>query len=213
MDKYFIKYFTLIIFLAILVKWKNTCKYDPSTFPYSRLSESELMVENQRNPYYQVSGKNFTIWKEPKLQDLQFTIVIKSAPENFHKRAITRHQLQDFKSVLSFFFIIGSIEDMKLQKEIDIESAQNGDILQTSIQDGYQNLIYKALVAFQYLYKNRSSKLDWIIVMDDDLQLDVHQLLKASLNWDQNPNSIICNRVYRNFWPIRDPDESLSSKW
>ena len=213
MDKHFIKYFTLIIFLAILVKWKKSCKYDPETFPYSRLSEAELLAENERNPHFHVSDKNFTIFKEPKLEDRQIIIAIKSAPGNFYKRNTTRLQLQKYKSTFDHFFIIGSIEDKKLQAEIVKESIQNEDILQTSIQDGYQNLIYKALVAFQYLYKNHSPKLEWIIVMDDDLQLDVDQLLKASLNWDKSSNSIICNRIYRNFWPIRDPDKSLSSKW
>ena len=132
---------------------------------------------------------------------------------NIDKRARTRRQLEKYKNVFNFFFVIGTFENEPLKEEIEKESVKEKDILQISIQDGYRLLIYKVLAAFQWLYENRSPKLEWIVSMDDDLHFDIPQFLNASFEWDRDPNSLICNRVYKNFPPIRDPEESLSSKW
>ena len=109
--------------------------------------------------------------------------------------------------------MIGTFENTKLQEEILKEYIEEKDILQISIQDGYRLLIYKVLAAFQWVYKNKSPKLEWVVSMDDDLQFDIWRFLNATTKWDTDRNSLICNRVYRNFPPIRDPEESLSSKW
>ena len=80
MDRKFKKYFVIALLFAIVAKWKRSCRYDPNTFPYSKLSEQQLLIENEENAYFHVIDKNFTIFKEPKMQEMIMTIAIKSAP-------------------------------------------------------------------------------------------------------------------------------------
>ena len=212
-EKNLIKRSFFVIAILVLLEWKKSLKYKPESYPYQEMSETEVWNEYEKNPDFRVIDQNFTILKTPSMEDHKITLLIKSAPGNIDKRARTRKQLEPYKNQFNFFFVIGTFEDPKLVEAINSEYAQGKDILQISIKDGYRHLIYKVLAAFQWLYQNRSPKLEWMVSMDDDLHFDVEEFLNSSLTWDQNPNSLICNRVYRNFPPIRDPKESLSSKW
>jgi hypothetical protein len=51
-------------------------------------------------------------------------------------------------SLLKYFFPI----QIPLQTELDTEIKEYNDILQLSIEDGYQNLAYKTLTAFSWLW-------------------------------------------------------------
>ena len=69
-----------------------------------------------------------------------------------------------FRNVYSFF-----------QSKLNVEMEEHGDILQLSINDGYENLSYKTLSSYAWIWLNFKNiqTLEWIIKLDDDLGIHV----------------------------------------
>ena len=92
---------------------------------------------------------------------------------------------------------------------IEEEAQKHGDILQIDAEDKYENLSYKTLFSFAWLWQKYNNALNWIIKIDDDLQMNIismlHQLDKTS-----ESSSIHCATVFRNM-PNALPDELC--KW
>ena len=65
------------------------------------------------------------------------------------------------------------------QAEIELEMRYYGDILQLSIDDGYQHVPYKTLSGYAWTWLNFKDNpyLQWIIKLDDDLDLKMDKII------------------------------------
>ena len=75
--------------------------------------------------------------------------------------------------------------------ELEEEKNKYGDILQLSIEDSYENLAYKSLASFAWLWKQYGKNLQWIIKIDDDLDLKVALSQKDFRFWPEKLSSSI----------------------
>ena len=72
-----------------------------------------------------------------------------------------------------------------------------GDILQLSINDGYQNLAYKTLSAYAWIWQTFDNSLNWIIKLDDDLDLKMNKILdRLPLNESQSYPYVHCPSIH-----------------
>ena len=80
--------------------------------------------------------------------------------------------LEHFLGIINLFFLT-------LQAEIELEMQCHGDILQLSIDDGYKNVPYKTLSGYAWTWLNfkDNPSLQWIIKLDDDLDLKMEKII------------------------------------
>ena len=72
-----------------------------------------------------------------------------------------------------------------------------GDILQLSINDGYQNLSYKTLSAYAWIWQTFGTSLNWLIKLDDDLDLKMNKILdRLPLNESQSYPYVHCPCIH-----------------
>ena len=72
-----------------------------------------------------------------------------------------------------------------------------GDILQLSINDGYQNLAYKTLSAYAWIWQTFDTSLNWVIKLDDDLDLKMNKILdRLPLNESQSYPYVHCPCIH-----------------
>ena len=71
------------------------------------------------------------------------------------------------------------------QIDLDKEKNEYGDILQLSIEEGYENLAYKTLAGFAWIWRQYGENLQWIIKLDDDLDLNLDKFLNKLPNKGQ----------------------------
>ena len=89
-----------------------------------------------------------------------------------------------------------------LQAEIDLEIRYHGDILQLSIDDGYRHVPYKTLSGYAWTWLNfkDNPSLQWIIKLDDDLDLKMEKIinkLPISINQTSlSPNKQTESNIY-----------------
>ena len=81
----------------------------------------------------------------------------------------------------------------------------------TESEDSYYTVIIKEINAFNWVLRahKSSSKLKWVMKLDDDVILNIHRLqtLLKSHEEDVDKNRILCREIRAR--PIRKP----SSKW
>ena len=64
-----------------------------------------------------------------------------------------------------------------LQVKLEAENAKNQDLLQFSIVDKYENLSFKTLSAYLWNWRKYKNSFNWIIKMDDDLDVKLDKIL------------------------------------
>ncbi|XP_059177677.1 lactosylceramide 1,3-N-acetyl-beta-D-glucosaminyltransferase A-like [Physella acuta] len=78
---------------------------------------------------------------------------------------------------IKMVFFMGLPEDQTLSPRLVEENSLHGDTVQGNFVDTYQNLTYKAVMAFRWVSKNcKNVKL--VLKMDDDVILDVHRFFE-----------------------------------
>ena len=82
--------------------------------------------------------------------------------------------------------------------------AKHGDILQLSVEEGYRNLAYKSLATFAWIYEHFQHDLQWIIKMDDDLEVKMDKIISSLPDGDSN--AIHCPALMINMSPTRHSD-------
>jgi len=89
------------------------------------------------------------------------TIFSLSAPKNFDARQKLRQEIQTFKDGIDeeflgsvhLTFLLGLSNNTDVMQSIEEESHQEGDVLQLSVMDSYNNLSYKTLGAYEWILK------------------------------------------------------------
>ena len=78
---------------------------------------------------------------------------------------------------MAWAFLLGMTNDKDLQTKLEEENLQNKDVLQFSIVDKYENLSFKTLSAYLWNWRKYKSGFDWIIKMDDDIDVKLNKIL------------------------------------
>ena len=93
------------------------------------------------------------------------------------------------------------------QIDLDKEKNEYGDILQLSIEEGYENLAYKTLAGFAWIWRQYGENLQWIIKLDDDLDLKLDKFLNKlpTTTYGTKDNSLYCHAIMRKMPPVRNP--------
>lgn len=146
---------------------------------------------------------------------LSFLIYIHSAPGNLKRRQIIRqtwgnlHLLSLFNA--SLVFALGSPDQQNVQKMLDMEFEQYGDLLQEDYQDAYRNLTFKGMSVLKWATQHCRQPL-FFFKTDDDILLDVvsviQHILMKTVPARGAKNLVLCN-LWTTMKVIRDP----KSKW
>ncbi|XP_046460823.1 lactosylceramide 1,3-N-acetyl-beta-D-glucosaminyltransferase A-like [Daphnia pulex] len=112
-------------------------------------------------------------------------VAVISAPNNFEKRATIRStwpshlknqsNINRQLDVVGFGFIVGLTNNKTVQQKLTEESAKHNDILQVNVHDKYRNLSVKAAGLLNWL-NSRCSPVDFVLKVDDDVYVNVHNL-------------------------------------
>ena len=131
------------------------------------------------------------------------------------------------KGQFGFIFLFGKLKNAELSEKIKVESLENGDILQSDVEDSYRHLTYMVLLSFiwinKYLYMKEvksklkvlftrfcGSKVEFISKMDDDTVLNFDNLVQSLFDIDQSENVIACPTVLRNQISVKSQFENVA---
>ncbi len=131
-----------------------------------------------------------TYFKYPfKIQPCRKTgglfVAVISAPDYFDKRQIIRqtwlrHMFMQSDlgklNLSGFGFVVGLTRSNETQIQIEEESAKYNDILQIDMMDDYYNLTLKVVGLTNWI-NNHCSQVDFVLKVDDDVYINVHNLL------------------------------------
>jgi hypothetical protein len=104
-------------------------------------------------------------------------------------------------SLSGYGFIVGLTEDRKTETRIKEESDLYGDILQINVIDHYFNLTYKVVGLLNWI-DSRCSKVDFVLKVDDDVFINVHNLEAVMKSLDPSEKSVYGSRA--DSIPLRD---------
>ena len=111
--------------------------------------------------------------------DLDFMVLIISAPENEEKRNVLRQtwlkQLNS-RNRTDYAFFVGLSKYKEVQKAIEKENDNYGDIIQLEMTDSYYRLTLKT-VALLHWTINFCPNADYILKVDDDVYVNVDNLV------------------------------------
>lgn len=110
-------------------------------------------------------------------------IAILSAPDYFEYRNVTRttwlsllkdpHYHRSLFDVIGYGFVVGRTSHSIVQKMIEEESKNYGDILQVEMDDSYRNLTRKSVSILNWVNSN-CPHADFVMKVDDDVYVNVH---------------------------------------
>ena len=162
---------------------------------------------------------NITItMHNPKLcqeKKLDWVVYVHSSPGNKDKRKNLRNtwgntnlfKYKKFKIV----FLVGMQTDASIQKDIEAEFREHGDIVQGNFIDHYRNLTLKGIMGLEWVsaYCNNAP---YVIKADDDAFLNIFELRKLIDTAKNKDKMIVCPLWKSNSMPIlRDPAKCM--KW
>lgn len=123
-------------------------------------------------------SKTFCDYNSCKMFDMVY--VVKSYIANFAQRVAIRKTWGSDKTLrLKTIFVVGYSKD--IQKYIDIESNTYQDLLQFTMVDNYQNLVYKTVFSIIWL-NDRKIKTHYVHFVDDDRLVNTFLLHKFAVN-------------------------------
>jgi len=139
--------------------------------------------------------------------------LVHSAPTHLEHRNRYRQMnwspgnLDKSQGNIKFIFVLGTVQDSKLQAQLESEHTEHGDLLQTDISDGYRFLTYKSIAGLLWMHQNYNAK--YLGKLDDDQNIDFNALvdiLKELESENPNPNTVYCTAPFFNFKPLRRTD-------
>ncbi|XP_045205497.2 beta-1,3-galactosyltransferase 1-like [Mercenaria mercenaria] len=115
-------------------------------------------------------------------ETVDVVIMVYTATGNFDRRNIMRQTWLNRTLISSlgearFIFLLGTVNDMAIQSEIDKEFKQHADILQGDFLDTYANLTLKGVMGLKWLSENcKNAKL--LIKADDDIVINIYRFFE-----------------------------------
>ena len=136
-------------------------------------------------------------------------IAIISAPSYFEKREMVRktwaRHLQSYSNlftVVGFAFIFGRTKNNSTQYMIEEESRTHGDIIQIEMADSYRNLTRKVTALLNWVHLN-CAKVDFVLKVDDDVYVNVHNLFLFVQNYYHESNNTLFAGKFNDYPPHR----------
>ena len=124
-------------------------------------------------------------------KNLKLVLLCKSSVNAFEKRDSVRETWQTFEQThpVKIVFVLGLPpldQTEELQKRLELESRQHGDILQERFMDTYQNLTLKSMFVLKFSVNFLQNKTEWIMAIDDDSYVNIilqrYDCIEVSVN-------------------------------
>ncbi|CAG9772034.1 unnamed protein product [Ceutorhynchus assimilis] len=181
----------LLVFLQLLGVFHHPFEkdfYDEFRYPYDGDLEPliEKLKHNQTPEVSPINSYNFYYYKNcdtkcKDLTDLRIIYLVKSAPQNFHRRLAIRSSWgfqRRFSDVeIRTVFLIGLQNVANLQISINEESQRFNDIVQANYTDSYYNNTYKTMSGFEWAVKYCPNA-KFYMFMDDDFYISTKNVLR-----------------------------------
>ncbi|KAI6185775.1 Beta-1,3-galactosyltransferase 5 isoform X2 [Aphelenchoides besseyi] len=166
---------------------------------------------------FEMKFANFNLtyeMKQPKIEvcnNISFLVLVISRPDGFYAREMIRRTWMndlDKPSDYRVLFIVGHRGDPDLNKLLDEEQRQFGDVIRYSAEDTYERLYVKVHAAFSWQQKF-CPQARYLLKTDDDTVVDLGRMnyfVQTEFNalLKKYPKSFICNR-WAGKRPLRDP--------
>ena len=144
--------------------------------------------------------------------DIELLIMILTVHDNILQRNALRETWltysQNNSANVRYAFLLGEIQDTKLQEDVLKENQQFGDIIKEDFRDAYVNLTYKTIMGFKWA-ATKCDVAKAVLKTDDDMYINVPNVLnivRKNLTALQTNIVGFCNQIAG---PIRDE----KSKW
>lgn len=126
---------------------------------------------------------SFPIDNQCSNKEMNFLVMVPSAPKNFEARSIVRQtwgsKAEMGKINSSLLFVVGLTTDSNVQKMILEESAQTQDLVQLDMYDAYYNLTLKSLGMLDWA-STHCKTAKYVAKVDDDNVVNFPNILKAA---------------------------------
>lgn len=165
--------------LFIVFSLNSSEKYSESVRPESSESSSVSHYINSTNWDFGSFLINNSNKCKNDAKSVKLLVLIHSSVTHFEFRQLIR-KYNKIKNSINIF-LIGLLDDPGLQRLIEQESNQFGDIVQGSFQDSYHNLTLKHIMGLTWSLKYCSSA-QMVLKMDDDVFVN-YRLLDQLLKW------------------------------
>ena len=142
--------------------------------------------------------------------------MISSGPAQFKNREAWRGRVSHRREVKVIFLVAKpQVGSEGLQKFLEEEDEQFGDILQSDIVDGHRRLGYKILTGYVWSYL-RCGNVGLVGKTDDNVVLDLETLLSTLQGREgELVRSVLCGSgtPHRNMKPLRSDRTHMTGNW
>ena len=139
-------------------------------------------------------------------------MMISSGPQYRPYRDRWRRDVRGRKG-LKLVFLVAKPKMEEIQKDLDNENVDHGDIVQTSVVDGHRKLGYKILSGYVWAYRH-CQNVKFVAKSDDNVFLDLDGLLTALKERNSNSqNYIACTTPNRNSLTLRAEHPHMTGNW
>lgn len=113
-----------------------------------------------------------------------FITFVHSKPTNVDVRNTMRDTWAHTDKRTKTYFLLGAVSSPAMQKQIEKEDAEYGDIIQGNFMDTYRNLTYKHMMALKWFTYNCADA-NYMVKMDDTVFINVPNVYKFLQNTDR----------------------------
>ncbi|XP_051550542.1 beta-1,3-galactosyltransferase 2-like [Myxocyprinus asiaticus] len=142
-------------------------------------------------------------------------VIVPVAPENFEARSAIRRTWGSkdllWDKMVLVLFLLGSHSESgqdTLQDQLQSESQQYQDLLQSNFQDSYRNLTIKTMVMMEWLSRN-CPQASYAVKVDADVLLNIRNLLYMLVNLKALQSNYITGLVLFSNSVMRDPSSKF----
>ncbi|KAK7137197.1 hypothetical protein R3I93_017312 [Phoxinus phoxinus] len=172
-----------------------------------------LKVAKEIGNYHVAYPQNYRfILDQPEKCEQQkpfVVVIVPVAPENFEARNAIRitwgsEKLVRDRVVLVLFLLGSRIGNETLQEQLQNESQQYQDLLQSNFQDSYRNLTIKTMVMMEWL-SGKCQQASYAAKVDSDVLLNMNNLIKMLVSLKKLQHNYITGLVLSGNSVLRDP--------
>lgn len=210
--------------LSLMVFWgplDNSIVSHMKSYSYRYLLNNYAFVNESlsvsRDNLDRIAGYRYLINHREKCQaqDVLLLLFVKTSPENQHRRDKIRQTWGNEKYVRSHLnaniktlFALGQTKDSArrkyIQRKLQVEDEQYGDLIQQDFLDTFYNLTHKLLLQFSWVNKY-CPHAKFVMSADDDIFIHMPNLVAYLQNLAQiGVQDLWIGRVHRGSPPVRD---------
>lgn len=179
-----------------------------------RLESGLGPVYNDGYGYNILNQRNVTFMMSPRGcgKNTKLVIMVSSGPANKVLRSRWR-KLSSGRDDVRVVFVVAEARTIGQQQDLLLEHRVNGDIIQSSVQDGHRLLAYKILMGYVWTY-NECQHVAHVAKTDDNVLMNVTQLMHIlNSRQDSQKQFIACSVPSRNIATGRSPRPHMRGNW